>query len=103
MKKILQRKNTPYKSTGLSLAIMLLCHPVQDAIPCHKSSLSRNWHDDKLHIDSKAARRKEKLEKYYNRGASSRSVTLSVYRTLTQNGGIDIAEIWNAIKHNGFI
>ena len=41
-------------------------HPVQDAILCHKSSLSRNWHDDKLRIDREAARRKEK---YHNRGA----------------------------------
>ena len=48
---------------------MLYGHPIQDAIPCHKSSLSRNWHDDKLRIDREAARRKEGLEKYYNRGA----------------------------------
>ena len=66
MKGILQWKNTPPKSTGLSPAIMLYGHPIQDAIPCHKSSLSRNWHDDKLRIDREAARRKEK---YYNRGA----------------------------------
>ena len=56
------------KSTGLSPAIMLYGHPVQDAIPCHKSSLSRSWHDKKLRVDREAAKRKEKLEKYYNRG-----------------------------------
>ena len=69
VKGILQWKNTPHKSTGLPPAIMLYGHPVQDAIPCHKSSLPRNWYDDKLRIDREAARRKEKLEKYYNRGA----------------------------------
>ena len=51
MKGILQWKNRPHNSTGLSPVIMLYSHPVQDAIPCHKSSLSRNWHDDKLRID----------------------------------------------------
>ena len=69
VKAILQWKNTPHKSTGLSLAILLYGHPVQDDIPCHKSSLFLNWHDDKLRIDRKAARRREKLEKHYNRGA----------------------------------
>ena len=69
MKGILQWKNTSHKSTGLSPAIMLYGHPVQNAIPCHKSSLARYWHDDKLRIDREAAKRKEKLEKYYNRSA----------------------------------
>ena len=69
MKGILQWKNTSHMSTGLSPAIMLYGHPVQDAIPCHKSSLSRNRHNDKLQSDREAARRKEKSEKYYNRGA----------------------------------
>ena len=68
IKGILQWKNTPQKSTGLSPAIMLYGHSVQDAIPCHKSSLSRSWHDEKLRVDREAAKRKEKLEKYYNRG-----------------------------------
>ena len=40
VKGIFQWKNTPHKSTGLSPAIMLYGHSVQDAIPCHKSSLS---------------------------------------------------------------
>ena len=68
IKGILQWKNTPHKSTGLSPAIMLYGHSVQDAIPCHKSSLSRSWHDEKLRVDREAAKRKEKFEKYYNRG-----------------------------------
>ena len=42
---------------------------VQDALPCHKSSLFRNWHDDKLRVERKEARRNKKLEKYYNQGA----------------------------------
>ena len=45
---------------------MLYGHPVQDAIPCHKSSLSRRWHDEKLRVEKEAEKRKEKLEKYYN-------------------------------------
>ena len=48
IKGILQWKNTPHKSTGLSPAVMLYGHSVQDAIPCHKSSLSQSWHDEKL-------------------------------------------------------
>ena len=48
---------------------MLHGHPVRDAIPCHKSSLPHNRHDDKLRIDREASRRKEKVKKYYNRGA----------------------------------
>ena len=68
---ILQWKNTPHKSTGLSPAIMLYGHPVQDAIPCHKSALTRDWHDQKLKIDREAATRKEKLEQYHNRSAHS--------------------------------
>ena len=69
MKGIFQWKNMSHRSIGLSPAIMLYGHPVQDAIPCHKSLLSRNWHDDKLRIDREAARGKEKLEKHYDRGA----------------------------------
>ena len=66
IKGILQWKNTPHKSTDLSPAIMLYGHSVQDAIiPC---SLSRSWHDEKLRVDREAVKRKEKLEKYYNRG-----------------------------------
>ena len=53
MKEILQWKNTPHKSTGLSPAILLYCYLVQDAIPYHKSLLFSNWHDDKLRIDGK--------------------------------------------------
>ena len=71
IKGILQWKNTPHKSTGLSPAIMLYGHPVQDIIPCHKSSLSRSWHDEKLRVDKEAAKRKEKLEKYCNRGTKT--------------------------------
>ena len=48
---------------------MLYGHPVQSAIPCHKSSISHNLQDDKLQIDREAARPKEKLEKYHSRGA----------------------------------
>ena len=47
---------------------MLYGHSVQDPISCHKSSLLRSWHDEKLRVDREAAKRKEKLEKYYNRG-----------------------------------
>ena len=64
MKGILQWKNTPQKSAVLSPAIILYGLFVRDGIPCYKSSLSRNWHDDKLQIDREAARRKKKLEKY---------------------------------------
>ena len=46
---------------------MLYGHPVQDAVPCHKSALTREWHDEKLKLDWEAAARKQKLEKYYNR------------------------------------
>ena len=45
---------------------MLYGHP-QDAILYQKSSLSRSWHDEKLRVDREATK-KEKLEKYYNRG-----------------------------------
>ena len=38
---------------------MLYGHPVQDAISCHKSSLSRSWHDEKLRADREAAKRKK--------------------------------------------
>ena len=69
VKGILQWKNTPHKSNGLSPAIMLYSHPVQDAIPCHKSSLSHNLQDHKLRTDREAVGRKEKLEKCYNQGA----------------------------------
>ena len=47
---------------------MFYGHPVQDAIPYHKRSLLQSWHDQKLSVDMEAAKRKEKLEKYYNRG-----------------------------------
>ena len=67
VKGILQWKNTPHKSTGLSPAMMLYGHSVQDAVPCHKSALTRAWHDEKLRIDREAATRKQKLEVYYNR------------------------------------
>ena len=93
VKGILQWKNTPYKFTGLFPAIMLYGLPGLDAILCCKSSLCRNRHDHKLRIDREADRRKEKLEKYYNRGA----------KPLTQNGGIDMAELCNAIKRNDVI
>ena len=50
---------------------MLYGHPVQDAVPCHKSALTREWHDEKLKVDREAAARKQKLEKYYNRSTRS--------------------------------
>ena len=48
VKGILQWTNTPHKSTVLYPAIMLYSHPVQDAVPCHQSALTREWHDEKL-------------------------------------------------------
>ena len=66
-KGILQWKNTPHKSTGLSPAIMLYGRPVQNAVPCHKSTPTREWHDEKLKGDRETAARKQKLDKYYNR------------------------------------
>ena len=62
VKGILQWKNAPHKSNGLSLVIMLYGHSVQDVIPCHKSSLSHNLQDDKLRTDKEAARRIKNLE-----------------------------------------
>ena len=59
IKGILQWKNTSYKSTGLFPAIMLYDRPVQDAIPCHKSFLSRSWYDEKLRVDMEAVKRKK--------------------------------------------
>ena len=68
-------KHTPqinrFRSTGLSPAIMLYGHPVQDAVPCHKSALTREWHDEKLKVDREAAARKQKLQKYHNRSTRS--------------------------------
>ena len=66
---ILHWKNTPHKSTGLSPAKTIYSHSVQDAVPCHKSSLTREWYDEKLRIDIEAANRKQKLEMYNNRSA----------------------------------
>ena len=30
-----------------------------EAIPCHKSSLSRSWHDEKFRVDTEAAKKKK--------------------------------------------
>ena len=68
-KEILQWKNTPHKLTGLFPAMMLYVHSVQDATPCHKSSLTLEWHDEKLWVDREAANRQQKLEMYNNRSA----------------------------------
>ena len=46
-------------------------HAVQDAVPCHESALTREWHGDKLKADRKATARKQKLEKYNNRSTRS--------------------------------
>ena len=40
---LLAVRNTPHASAGLSPAIILYGHPVQDVIPAHKSSLSKGW------------------------------------------------------------
>ena len=71
MKGVLQWKNTPHKTTGLSPAMMPYDHPVQDLVPCHKRVLKRSWHDEKLRVDREAALRKQKLEAYYNKNVKS--------------------------------
>ena len=83
---------------------MLYGHHVHDAISCHRSLLFRNWHDDNLQIEKKAAKRKEKLEKYYNRGAKPlKQLKVGDPVSLTQNDAIDMAKLWNAVKRNDVI
>ena len=77
---------------------MLYGHLVQDAIPCQKSLLARNWHDNKLLVDRKVARKKKKLKKHYNRGAKPLTQLkvgdLVCEQNINPNSEIDMAELW---------
>lgn len=70
-KGLMQVRNTPHASTGVSPAMILYGRPTQDALPAHKSFFSKNWHDQMLEHDRKYAEHREKLEYYYDRGTRS--------------------------------
>ena len=59
--------------------LYFIASPVQDAVPCHKSALAREWHNEKLRVDRKAAARKQSLEKYYNRSTKCCNKTRGVF------------------------
>lgn len=82
---MLQARNTPHKTTGLSPAILLYGHPVQDCIPAHKSSFVRSWHDEILKYDKTMAQSKVRMERYYNRGKQELSPLYPGMPVLVQN------------------
>ena len=57
-------RNTPHKATGLSPAIMLYGHSVQDITPAHKSALDKSWHVELSNIDKKIAKERQRQDKY---------------------------------------
>ena len=43
-KGLLSLRNTPHKTTGLSPAVLVYGHPVNEVVPAHKSALQKSWH-----------------------------------------------------------
>ena len=68
---LLQVRNTPVKSTGMSPAQMLYGRPTQDTLPAHKSHFTRDWHEELYKADVKFAETCERSESYYNRGTAN--------------------------------
>ena len=63
-KGLLQIRNTPHKATGLSPAVMLYGHAVNDVVPAHKSALSKSWHKELAAYDRKIACERQRMDKY---------------------------------------
>ena len=63
---LLQIRNTPHKATGLSPAILLYGHPVQDRLPAHRKNFERCWYDEVGAYDCKMCEAKLQSERYYN-------------------------------------
>ena len=62
---MLQYRNTP-DASGLSPAQRLLGHPIQDALPVHRSAFSKEWQKQVNEAETKAAELKQKSVENYN-------------------------------------
>lgn len=63
-KGLLCLRNTPHKTTGLSPAVMLYGHSVNDCAPAHKTSLDKSWHKELSDVDKKIAKQRQNQEFY---------------------------------------
>jgi len=61
---LLNIRNTPHKVTGLSPAILIYGHPVQDSLPVHKSAMQKSWHEALAKHDHAIAEERQKMDKY---------------------------------------
>ena len=62
---LLQYRNTP-DASGLSPAKHLLGYPIQDALPVHRSTFSKEWQKQVNEAETKAAELKQKSVENYN-------------------------------------
>ena len=69
---LLQYRNTP-DASELSPAQRLLGHPIQDALPVHRSAFSKEWQKQVNEAETKAAELKQKSVENYSAKAKSLS------------------------------
>ena len=77
-KGLLQIRNTPHKATGLSPAILLYGHPVQDQLPAHRKNFERRWYDEVGSYDRTMFKTKVQSEKYYDTPTSKELPSFAV-------------------------
>ena len=63
---ILQYRNTPSRKDGLSPAQKLFGRPVQDTIPAHCRSFSKEWQPSTEEAEQQAAHTLQQTESFYN-------------------------------------
>ena len=63
-KGLLSLRNTPHKTTGLSPAVLVYGHPVNEVVPAHKSALQKSWHKRHAEYDTMIARERQRAERY---------------------------------------
>ena len=68
-KSLLQYRNTPCRSDGLSPAQHLFGHPVQDSLPAHRRSFAPEWQSSSEDADKKAEATHENAVHVYNQHA----------------------------------
>jgi len=69
-KGLLQIRNTPHKATGLSPAILLYGHPVQDQLPAYQKNFERRWYNKVGKYDRSMYENKVQSERYYQTPAT---------------------------------
>ena len=92
---LLQYRNTPSRKDGTSPAQKLYGHPVQDILPAHRRSFSRQWQQKSQEVEEQAKQTLQSSEAFYNTHAHHFPMLMLVHmwpsRTINPSSGIFMA------------